>query len=183
MKKDATNNSPSSSQTLAKPRNPPKPKTDYSLARTLYAQGLTYDQISAQTGIAKGTLAWRSSKEQWPSARKATRNQMASQTASQWLERASQWRERVAQIAETKLDLMAKHSDKVGFRALGDYLDSLDKLDKLGRRQFGLDAQASSPQVQVITSGNVLLRRDDREREASEPAGDDLGTQGDAVDV
>ena len=88
----------------------------------------------------------------------------------------------MATIAERNLDCLDKTATPTSVKGLSEWFDALDKLDKIGRRQFGLDAQASSPQVQVITSGNVLLRRDEREREAcGEQAACDDGEG--AVDV
>lgn len=152
------------------------PKAVKDQVQLMVAQGVPYAQIAATTGVATGTIKCWAHKGGWTSSRKATTQALAQREeiadAQHWLARAATWRERMASLAEARIADITKHGDRLTPRNLEGWLRSLDLLDKIGRRQFGLDAQASSPQVQVITSGNVLLRRDEREREASAQAGD-----------
>ena len=150
---------------------------DWKRAQFLFAQGFTHRQISEMLNIPLGTIAWRSSKGQWRQIKKDAALTIDQTSANQWLARTANWRERMATIAERNLVQIEASETPTSVKGLSEWFEALDKLDRIGRRQFGLDAQAGAgPSVQIVTSGSVLVRGDDASMPgagAGESAGDE----------
>lgn len=178
MKKDATDQAqPPTATAPARPAtglNQAFPKATKDQVQLMVAQGIPYPQISTATGVAIGTIKCWCHKHQWQAARKATTTALQARAdlanAQQWLARAATWRERMATLAEARIADITKHASSLTPRNLEGWLRSLDLLDKIGRRQFGLDAPNATATVSIITTGSVLVGEQPQPDDASDGA-------------
>ncbi len=119
---------------------------DWSLAKMLFVQGFTHQQIAEQVGVKQGTLAQRIWRENWSdSATKARQigttavENRVNATSLTIQERAERWTDALAKNVEESVEHLSKVKRPKSLKKLKEYEDTLHVHTKRGRATFGLD--------------------------------------------
>ncbi len=115
--------------------------------RTAHASGIGLRELARNAGIAPGTVLSRAKRERWTqrieSARTLARQSppstaaVSDAAAATMAERGQRHLQRVAGIVEKTVP----HVESMEPGAILDRIEDLDRLDRIGRRTYGLDDQ------------------------------------------
>lgn len=132
----------------------PKPKVDWPALKMLYATGMSHADIHRQTKIPMGTIAYRSAADNWASAREqvqeVSRRSLATAQAglATKVERGQNWERRIETQAEKVVAVLETQSP-TDIKSAGQFVDVLDKADKVGRRSLGMESEGEGSKIIV----------------------------------
>ena len=123
------------------------PNSTWAEIRTAHASGIGLREIARKMNIPAGTVLARAKREGWTRriesaktlARQSAPFAVADAAAATMAERGQRHLQRVAGIVEKTLPAVERM--KPG--AILDRIEDIDRLDKIGRRTFGLDESGS----------------------------------------
>jgi hypothetical protein len=110
----------------------------------LYATGTSIEELAKVTGIPKGTITSRSSREKWATDKERVQAlaveaaQQTQSTAESLAVRGKLWPNRVTGITDKAMDVIEKESI-TDLRSADKVISLTDKVDKVARRSYGLD--------------------------------------------
>lgn len=131
-----------------------RPKTDWPGIRMLYATGVTQDELHKRTGIPLGTICSRSAREGWDADRKRLQElERVQQAKTQELlaampERGRRWVSRVAEQTDRHLSVLEAEPIAT-IKDVDRVIGTLDKVDRVARRSYGLDEEGSGSRTIV----------------------------------
>jgi hypothetical protein len=129
--------------------------------KTAYASGIGLRELARNAGVPEGTVLSRAKRERWTqqiqSAKALAKREDAlaanpSEAAAMTLqERAERHLQRMAGISKRGVD----HVETMDGPEILKSVDRIDKLDKIGRRTFGLD-DAETQAHNTLVNVNIL---------------------------
>ena len=129
--------------------------------KTAYASGIGLRELARNAGVPEGTVLSRAKRERWTqqiqSAKALVKREDAlaanpSEAAAMTLqERAERHLQRMAGISKRGVD----HVETMDGPEILKSVDRIDKLDKIGRRTFGLD-DAETQAHNTLVNVNIL---------------------------
>ena len=145
--------------TAATPRK--LPSSTWAEIRTAHASGIGLREIARNMNIPAGTVLARAKRAGWTRriesakalARQSATVAVADAAAATMGERGQRHLQRVAGIVEKTLPAV----ERIKPGAILDRIEDIDRLDKIGRRTFGLDKSGSGV-VRIDISANAPER-------------------------
>lgn len=135
----------------------PKCGHNYAEAKALSLKGLSLKQISDKLAIPYDTLTRYALRHKWTVDRTSI-GQIVSATVTEHLQRDSvDWISRITRKARSDLDALEGYSlqERVNTLDPEQYVRVLDTLDKLARRNYGLDAETGSKTLVQVSVNPV----------------------------
>jgi hypothetical protein len=139
------------------------PESTWAELRTAHASGIGLRELARNAGIPAGTVLARAKREGWTKriesartlARQAPPVDVGQAAAASMAERGQRHLQRVAGIVERTLPAVEAMEPE---RVL-DAVESFDRLDKIGRRTFGLDERGGGAVRINILAGDPYAVR------------------------
>jgi hypothetical protein len=135
-------------------------KSTWAEIRTAYASGIGLREIARNMGIPEGTVLARAKREGWTqqiqSAKALVKREDAlavnpNEAAAMTMQERAEWHvARMAGVSERGVD----HIETMDGPEILKSVDQIDKLDKIGRRTFGLDDSQAQDQQTFINVEN-----------------------------
>lgn len=114
---------------------------DWKLAQTLFAQGVTLKAIAHNLGCNTSTLRSRSSREHWKQVAEEGKQIIAK---VDFAARTQAWPVKIADIVEKHIEALSKKDpETLKLRDLEAFSNVLERIDKVARRNFGLDQEGA----------------------------------------
>lgn len=140
----------------------PKPlSADWDLAKSLILKGFTQRDAAKQIGVSYDALKKRAYREQWDKERDKVADAVSRVVVKETTEAAKGHVHKVVAILEKHLEALEKRSPRgLTLEECETAAKLLDRLDQIGRRNHGLDAQEAGNQRQslvqvIVQSGST----------------------------
>lgn len=131
---------------------------DYDAAKALLLKGLNLKQISDQLSIPYAALQQTARRHKWQTDRHRVRQVVSDHVESNLTAQATRWVERISSKATETLDALSTYdfASKVHQLKPEEWLRSLETLDRLARRTYGLDEQQGGGRPGVMVQVNAV---------------------------
>lgn len=141
------------------------PESQWAELRAAYLAGAGLRSLARRAGIAENSILSRAHREDWSvskreamrkaglldEGRQAQSRAIMDAVADDHAERAKLHVQRMGGLIER----LGQHAEGLGAAELWEATPKLDAFDRLARRNYGLDAQAQGPLVNILCGGGV----------------------------
>ena len=127
----------------------PRLSADWSAFKAMYVKGVPAKQIAEQTGISFDALRQRIHREHWDDDVTKAEQAVAHSVTLDLVQQGKSWVNRVSKVLNSHISFI-EHTDLSSLK-LKDFeglVRALETLDRIGRRNYGLD-QEISPSVNL----------------------------------
>jgi hypothetical protein len=132
-----------------------KPIVDWDSAKALYIKGLPLKDVAEQMGVKFGTLRQHARRSGWMQVKRRT-SEIVSQVVSESVTQGAKSHvHRVLNLVNRHIESVERrHPDDLDLESFDMLTKIVDRLDQIGRRSHGIDAEAqgkaSTTLVQVV---------------------------------